>query len=297
MSLASDIQLERDELLVVVGPTASGKSALAMALAARLDGEIVGADSVQIYRHFDLGSGKPSPEDVAQIPHHLVDAIDPCEPFDAARFVTLAELAIADVRSRGKTPIVCGGTFLWVKALLFGLADMPPGNPTIRARHVADAERDGRTALHERLRVVDPAAAKRLSQNDLVRVSRALEVFELTGKTLTAWHAEHQLRGQRHRAQLIGVAREREDLDERIRTRTRVWLDSGWVEEVRALRDTRGYGEARAMQAVGFRQVCEHIRANQPREDLEDAIVRATRKFARRQRTWLRDQPVRWIAP
>jgi tRNA dimethylallyltransferase len=292
----SDIRPEAGELVVVVGPTASGKSDLAMALAERLDGEIIGADSVQVYRAFDIGTGKPSPDDRARIPHHLVDVIDPLEHFDAARFVELADRAIAEIQERGRVPIVCGGTFLWVRALLFGLAPMPPADPEVRARHQAEADRVGRAALHERLTSVDPAAAERLAPNDLVRVSRALEVFELTGKTLTAWHEEHRFEEERYRARLLGVARDRDELDRRIRTRTRGWLEAGWVDQVRALR-ARGLDGARAMDAVGFRQVRDHLDGDIPAAELEDAIVRATRKFVRRQRTWLRDEPVAWLDP
>lgn len=284
-----------DELVVVVGPTATGKSALAMHLAERLDGEIIGADSVQIYRAFDIGTGKPDATAMEQVRHHLVDCVDPLQTFDAARFVELADRAIADVRARNRVPIVCGGTFLWVKALLFGLAKMPAGDADVRARHEAEAQAAGRPALHARLAAIDPTAAERLAPNDLVRVSRALEVFELTGKTLTAWHAEHRFGDSRHRAQLVGVFRDRDDLDARIRTRTQQWLDEGWVAHVETLR-RQGYGEARAMDAVGFRQVCEHLDGKITAAELPEAIIRATRKFVRRQRTWLRDQDVRWLS-
>ncbi len=286
--------LAPDELVVVVGPTASGKSSLALDLARSHGGEIIGADSVQIYRHFDIGSGKPSAEEQAAIPHHLIDVADPLEPFDAAAFVEKADRAIAEVRARGALPIVCGGTFLWVKALLFGLAEMPAGDAAIRREHEAFASEHGRAALHDRLRPIDPDAAARLNPNDLVRVSRALEVHALSGMTLTAWHAQHQFRTPRHRGRLLGVAREREDLDARIRRRVDGWLAEGWVELVREL-DARGYGRARAMDAVGFRQVKMHLDDALPEEDLAEAIVRATRKFTRRQRTWLRDQPVVWL--
>lgn len=287
------IELRDDELCVVVGPTASGKSDLALALAEAQNGEIVGADSVQIYRRFDLGSGKPTAAERARVSHHLVDAIDPLDPIDAARFVALADRAIAEVRARGRHPIVCGGTFLWVKALLFGLAPMPPADPAIRARHEALAAAEGRAALHAALAKVDAAAAARLAPNDLVRVSRALEVFELTGKTQTAWHAEHAFATPRHRARLVGVERSRDELDARIVSRTQRWLAAGWIDEVRAL-IAEGYGAARAMESVGYRQVRDHLAGELPGDQLEEAIVRATRTFVRRQRTWLRDQPVTW---
>jgi tRNA dimethylallyltransferase len=162
------------ELLAIVGPTASGKTALAVALAEQLDGEIVSADSVQVYRGFDVGSGKPTPDELRRAPHHLVSALDPMAPIDASSWAELASKAIDDVRARGKVPIVCGGTFLWVKALIFGLAEAPSASPEVRARHRATAEAEGRPALHHRLATVDPESAARLHPNDLVRVSRAL---------------------------------------------------------------------------------------------------------------------------
>lgn len=285
-----------DEILVIVGPTASGKTALALALAARFDGEIIGADSVQVYHHFDIGSGKPSHAERSTAAHHLVDCVDPLAPFDAARFVELAERAIADIRARGRCVIVCGGTFLWVKALLHGLAPTGPRDEAVRARHEATAQREGRAALHARLQAIDPDAAARLAPADLVRVSRALEIHELTGRTQTEWYAQHQFREQRHRGRLLGVARERDALDQRIEARTDRWLAEGWIDEVARL-NHEGYGQARAMHAVGYRQVHEHVTGTLPKDELRAAIVRANRTFVRRQRTWLRDQTVTWLDP
>ncbi|MCC6214411.1 MAG: tRNA (adenosine(37)-N6)-dimethylallyltransferase MiaA [Polyangiaceae bacterium] len=282
-------------IVVVVGATASGKTALAVRLAERLDGEIVSADSVQVYRRFDVGTGKPSAEERARARHHLVDVIEPLEPMDAARWATLAEAAIADIASRGKLPIVCGGTFLFVRALLHGLAAAPGADPALRARHQELAAREGRPALHAELARRDPASAARLHPNDLVRVSRALEVLELTGRPLGALHAEHGFRDARYAPALIGVARDGAALDERIARRVRSMLAAGWLDEVRALR-TAGLGSARAMRSVGYRQLAEAIEAGEPdAPDLEARIVRATRVFARRQRTWLRDERVRWL--
>jgi tRNA dimethylallyltransferase len=283
-----------DELLVVVGPTASGKTELAVRLAERLGGEVVSADSVQIYREFNIGSGKPTAEERACVRHHLIDALDPLEPVDAQRFAEMAERAIEDIRRCGRIPIVCGGTFLWVKALVWGLSPAPPADPEVRARHQAIAAAGGRAALHARLAEVDPESAARLAPNDLVRVSRALEICELTGRPHSAWHAAHGFRARRHAARLVGVYREREELDERIAARAAVWLAQGWEEEVRSLL-SRGYGDARAMGSVGYRQVREHVQGTANGEALGGAIVRATRVFVRRQRTWLRDQEVTYV--
>jgi tRNA dimethylallyltransferase len=285
-------------LLVVVGPTACGKTELAVELAERLGGEIVSADSVQIYRYFDIGTGKPSADERARAPHHLSDALEPAEPMDAGRWVERAEAALLDVRSRGRVPIVCGGSFLWVRALLYGLVEAPPADPVVRERHRELAEREGRAALHARLAEVDEASARRLAPNDFVRVSRALEVHELTGTALSAIQAQHGFRTARHEARLIGLRRSPAELDERIAARVRVMLASGFVEEVQALLE-RGYGESRAMGSVGYRQIRDALAANtaSDRETLAESIRRATRVFARRQRTWLRREPVEWLEP
>jgi tRNA dimethylallyltransferase len=289
--------LSADErLLCLVGPTASGKSALALRLAIELGGEILSADSMQIYRGFDIGTGKPSAEERALVPHHFLDVAAPLETWDAARWATEAGAVIADVRARGKLPIVCGGSFLWVRALIYGLADAPRADEELRARHRALVETEGRPALHARLAEVDPLSAARLAPNDFVRVSRALEVFELSGVPLSQVQAAHGFREQRFPARLIGVARERSELDALIAERVQGMLAAGLVREVEGL-VAAGFGEARAMGSVGYRQVREAIAAGTASDQaaLADAIVRGTRVFARRQRTWLRDQPVEWL--
>lgn len=283
-----------DELVVIVGPTASGKTELAIDLATRWGGDVVSADSVQIVRGFDVGSGKPTAAERLVAPHHLIDAVDPLEPMDAARFASMADEVIASIRAAGRVPVVCGGTFLWVKALVQGLAPGVAADPGVRARHAAIVEAEGRAALHARLAAVDPEAAARLAPNDALRVSRALEVLEVSGMTQTAWHAAHGFRTARHRARLVGVARSREEIDARIAARVHAWLGEGWIEEVERLIEA-GFRGARAMTSVGYRQVAEAIEGSLPRAELETAIVRATRTFVRRQRTWLRDEDVTWV--
>jgi tRNA dimethylallyltransferase len=281
-------------LLCVVGPTASGKTELAIAVCERIGGEIVSADSVQIYRGFDIGSGKPTAEERARAPHHLIDLLDPREAVDAMAYAAMAERAIDEIRARGKVPVLCGGTYFWVRALVIGLAPAPRADEAIRTRHRAIAEERGRAALHEKLARVDPVAAARLHPNDVVRVSRALEVHELSGRTMSEHHAEHGFRAHRMESAMVGIATTPEVLTERIRRRAEKWLAEGWIDEVRDLVD-RGYGDARAMGSVGYKEVHAHVLGTLPREALLDAIVQSTRIFARKQRTWLRTAPVEWL--
>lgn len=313
---------------MVVGPTASGKTELAIALAEALGGEVINADSVQVYQHFDIGSGKPSPGELARVPHHLIGYRDPHQALDAASWARDAEAAIEAIRGRGKLPIVCGGSFLFIKALLYGLTPAPPADAALREQHRAFAQEHGRAALHQRLLEVDPERASELHPEDLVRVSRALEIFELSGAPMSRWQAQHGFREQRYAARLIGVERAREELDVRIAARIRGMLQAGWAREVAWLLE-RGYGSARAMGAVGYRQLAEQLSAAREVErpvdtgrsapdivsstnvqerarsdltaealaELTETIYRATRVFARRQRTWLRDQPVTWLQP
>lgn len=284
-------------LLVVVGPTASGKTEFAVELGTKIGGEIVSADSVQVYRRFDIGTGKPGADQRARVTHHLIDVVDPLEAMDAARWAALAEAKIDEIRARGRTPIVCGGTFLWVRALLFGLAPAPPADESVRARHRDRVEREGRAALHAELYRVDPESALRLAPNDFVRVSRALEVFELTRLPMSRWQAEHGFREPRFSANLVGISHARHEHERRIAARVARMLEAGFVAEVRSLLEA-GYARARAMSSVGYKQVADALASPGPVDEgaLAAAIVRATRVFARRQRTWLREQPVTWIS-
>jgi len=295
----SDLVRAARLLPVVVGPTASGKTELAIRLAETLRGEILSADSVQVYRHFELGTGKPSHEERARAAHHLIDITEPEQGLDAASWAERAARLIDELWAAGKTPIVCGGSFLWVRALLYGLAPAPPSDPAIRERHRRLVEDEGRSALHARLAAVDPESAERLSPNDTVRVSRALEVFELCQIPLGTFHAKHRFQTPRYRFQLISVRRARDELDRRIAERARKMFESGWIEEVQTLRE-RGYGATRPMGSVGYRQIADALAQASPgldREAVLSTVVRATRVFARRQRTWLRDQPQLLVDP
>ncbi len=284
-----------DRILALVGPTASGKTALAIELASAIDAEIVSVDSVQLYAHFDIGSGKPSAEELARIRHHLIGVADPLDAWDASRFAAEARRIVDEIQQRGKRVVLCGGTYLWLKALVFGLVPAPPKNDALRAQHLALAETHGRAALHERLTQVDSEAAARLNPNDFVRVSRALEVYELTGQRLSELQAGHGFQRARYPTSLVGIHYEPAALGIRIEKRVQTMLNAGWEAEVRRL-IALGYRDTRAMQSVGYRQVLASLDAeNSDRSSLAANVTQVTRVFARRQRTWLRDQPVLWL--
>lgn len=272
-------------LLVIVGPTAAGKSALALRAARELGGEVVSADSMQVYRGFDIGTAKPTPEERAGVPHHLLDLADPSEVFSAARFVEAADRAIAEVIARGRRPVVVGGSGLYVRALLRGLFEAPPADPERRAAHAELRRREGPGALHAALSRVDPETAAALNVNDHVRVSRALEVFEQTGQPVSALRRAHGFKAQRYAHVTVGLDPGREALAARIDERVDGMLERGWLDEVVRL-CAEGHGESHAMGALGYRQLRAHLVG---RLDLSEAVRqtrRETKRFARRQRAW-----------
>jgi tRNA dimethylallyltransferase len=280
--------------LVITGPTASGKTELAIELALRFSGELIGADSVQVYRGLDIGSSKPRAAELRGVPHHLIDVREPDQPLDAAEFAQLADAAIAGTRARGHVPIVVGGSGLWLRALLRGLVTLPPVDPELRNELDQRARIGGTCALHEELAAIDPLAARRIHENDRVRIVRALEVYAQTGKPLGTMHEEHALGAPRHDAVRVVIDPGNDVLTQRIEARTRAMIEAGFAEETRRLVERYGR-ELRALGAVGYREMVEHVCDNTPIEETEQKIVRATRVYARRQRTWLKSEPgERW---
>lgn len=277
-------------LLVITGPTASGKTACAVELARRFDGELVGADSVQVYRGLDIGSSKPTADELAGIPHHLLDVCDPDQPLDAAAFANLADVAIADIRARGKRPIVVGGAGLWLRALLRGLVQLPQVDPELRARLDAEANTHGTPHLHARLAVIDPRAAADIHPNDRVRVVRALEVHAQTGTPLGELRHEHALGQPRYHALRVVLDLPPDELTSRIAQRTQQMIERGLEAEVRRLVERYGR-ELRALGAVGYREMVAHVCDGVGLEETCVAINQATRVYARRQRTWLKNEP------
>lgn len=280
----------RPPILVVGGMTATGKTRAALELARRFEGELVGADSVQVYRGFDIGSAKPSREELGGVPHHLIDILDPDETIDAARFAERADEVIARIAERGRLPIVVGGTGLWLRALIRGLVELPLPDPTVRSRLDREADRLGSHALHARLATIDPTAASRIHPNDRVRVVRALEVFEQTGRPLGELQAEHEKGAPRYEARFFVLDRPRDALYATLKSRIAAMVEAGWADEVRHLIARFG-PDVRPMRSVGYRQMLDHVLEGQPLKETERRAYQATRVYTRRQRTWFRGEP------
>jgi tRNA dimethylallyltransferase len=286
----------RGRLLVIAGPTASGKTALAVALAERLGGEVVNADSQQVYRGLDVGTAKPTPAERARVPHHLLDVVEPGEGMDAARFAALADAAIAEIAARGRLPIVAGGTGLYVRALLHGVVPAPGRDPALRARLEEEALRLGRPALHARLAAVDPEAAARIRPNDLVRVVRALEIAA-GGRRPSELHAAHAFREDRYDATILALDPPRAELHARIDARVREMFAAGLLEETRSLLARSG-GALPGRLPIGYAEAAEHLGGALPLEEAVRRVQVAHRRYARRQVIWLRrERGVEWIAP
>lgn len=282
--------------LCLAGPTASGKSAAALAIAQALEPwggtEIVSVDSALVYRGMDIGTAKPSAAERAAVPHHLIDIVDPAQAYSAAQFVADATRVVAEIRARGRLPLLVGGTMLYFKALFDGLDEMPPADPTLRAALDAEAAERGWPALHAELARVDPVAAARLAPADAQRIQRALEVWRLTGRPISSFHRE-RLAPQAVPPLLSLEPAERGWLHERIARRFQAMLDAGFVDEVRALR-ARGdlHPGLPSMRCVGYRQAWEALDAG-TLAALPERGIAATRQLAKRQLTWLRSMPWR----
>jgi tRNA dimethylallyltransferase len=284
-------------VVAVVGPTASGKSALALALAREREGEIVSCDSLQVYRGLDVGSAKATPEERRAVAHHLLDVVDPDQDFSAADYARLARAAIDDVVGRGRLPIVAGGTGLYLRALRRGLFAGPSRDPELRQRLEKVAARRGGARLHRLLAHVDPEAAARIEVNDRLRVIRALEVYRASGRPLSAHHREDAARPDGRRWLVVGLNPPREALRAAVEARTRAMLEGGLLDEVRALVARYGDADVRPLRAIGYRQALQVVRGAQPADQAQRDIVKETMRYAKRQMTWFRHQEdVRWFA-
>jgi tRNA dimethylallyltransferase len=282
-------------IVVIVGPTGAGKTRLSLELAERCDGEVVSCDSQQVYIGMDIGTGKATAAERARVPHHLLDVVRPDEDMTMARFIALADAAIADVHARGRAAIVCGGTGLYVRGLLLGLFEGPPADPELRAELTAL----GIDVLRAELERVDPAAAARIDRNDLKRTVRALEVYRLTGEPMSAHQArhDHKTTPRRYDATLIGLAPERDALYAAIDARVDQMVADGLEREVEALRAAGFTPPLRSQQAIGYAELHAAAAGEVDRARAIELIKRNSRHYARRQLSWYRpDQTIAWYA-
>ncbi|MEW6297973.1 MAG: tRNA (adenosine(37)-N6)-dimethylallyltransferase MiaA [Thermodesulfobacteriota bacterium] len=285
------------QLVVITGPTATGKTALAVELAPRYNAEIVSADSRQVYRYLDIGTAKPTPAERAAVPHHLLDVVDPDEHFDSARFRTLALAAVQDITGRGKRVFVVGGTGLYLRALTRGLFAGPAADPELRARLYEQERREGRGVLHQWLYRVDPDAAARLHPHDTVRLVRALEVFLISGTPISRWQRAHNYGERQFSTLKIGLVTDRDTLARRIAQRCRQMITGGLVDEVRSVWE-RGYGpELPPLRTIGYAQIGAMLQGRCSLAEAVAEIGKETRRLAKRQLTWLRADPEVWWCP
>lgn len=314
-----------EPVLTIVGPTASGKSEVALELARRGRGEIVNADALQVYRGFDIGTAKPSPEEQRLVPHHLIDILDPRERYSAGEFARRARTAIAEIQGRGRRPIVVGGSGLYVRALVEGISPIPPGDEEVRETLRRQVEEEGLEGVREELRQLDPETWERLPPGDTQRILRAVEVARVTEEPLSRWIARRPFGSRPLPAVKVALAVPRPLLSRRIEERVRKMVASGWTEEVQRLLNEGVPPEAPAFQAIGYRQLASFLSANvpstrvhsdtrsceereprgeqhsrnesSPLDGVLEEIIRATRRFAKRQMTWFRKEPdVHWVS-
>jgi len=281
----------------LAGPTAVGKTQLSLALARQFPVEIVSADSMQVYRRLDIGTAKPSPEERATVPHHLIDVADPRETYDLARFLKDAAETIDAIRARGKLPLVVGGTGLYLKSLITGIFAVPSRNAAVRQALTLRAREEGLAVLHEELRRVDAPGAARISPNDAIRIIRALEVYHSTGRSMSEWHADPSApQTPAIPLNLVVLTLPRETLNERIERRVGAMLEAGWIEEVRQLLSEGLSPEHHCFKALGYREIARRLVASEPMVGIKEAIARETRQFAKRQMTWFRAMKgAQWI--
>ena len=279
----------------IVGPTGAGKTAVAIKVAERSGAEIVNADSRQIYRLMDIGTAKPSPEELRRVRHHLIDLRNPDEPLDVTAFERLARAAIAEISSRGRPVLVVGGSGLYIRVLRDGIFQGPAADPALRVRLAARAAAIGTPALHAWLHELDPTAAERISPNDLIRITRALEVYELTGTPISEHHARHRFSSGRYRSLTIGITPPRELLYEAINRRFDAMIEAGFVEEVKRLIDA-GYGRGTAFTTTGYRELAAYLRGELDLASAIEGAKRESRRLAKRQLTWFRADPaITWL--
>ncbi len=288
------VEANREKVIAVLGPTCTGKSECALWLAREIGGEIVNADSMQVYKYFDIGSAKPGMNVRAEIPHHLIDIVEPEEEFNGALFREAADRAIRDIRSRKKTPIVVGGTGLYVRILLHGLFTVAHDTSIREALKLRYQKEPSR--VYEELKQVDPTYASKISPNDRIRVIRALEVFHMSGMTMSEWRQRHGFREQRYDAYKVGLKRERGELYQRINRRVDSMLQAGWIAEVKRLLDAGHSSALKPFLSIGYRDILLYLSGALGYAEMVTKIKQETRHYAKRQTTWFcREKEITWF--
>ncbi len=289
---------KKPEIIVICGPTGIGKTTFAIEFAMNFKGEIISADSMQVYRYMSIGTAKPTSEEQVCVPHHMIDIADPDEPFDAARYSRMTRQIIMDLHKKGVTPFVVGGTGLYIKTLVHGLFEPKSTDPNVRKRLREEADAFGTIFLHERLKKTDPDTAGRIHPNDTYRIIRALEVNEVTGRTISAHHHEHLFQDNPFRVLKIGLQMEREKLYDRINRRVDAMIDAGLVDEVKSLLE-KGYSpDLKSMQSIGYRHMADFIKGDLSWDEASRTLKRDTRRYAKRQLTWFKADPeITWVNP
>lgn len=289
---------EQIPVAAVVGPTASGKTALSVALAERMNAEIISCDSMQLYRRMEIGTAKPTEDERRGIVHHLIDCVDPEEPFSAAEYVAAAERSLSELLSRGKTPLFCGGTGLYLEAFLRGgFSEKSSGDPVLRDELNRFYESEGKDALYARLMAIDPEAAKAIHPNNVRRVIRALEICLACGKTKTELDAEKSAYSPRYAPTVVGLLWSRELLNARIDRRVELMIENGLVEETERLRNEGVFETSEtAAQAIGYKELLPYLHGECTKADAVERLKIATHRYAKRQMTWFRSHGnVQWI--
>jgi tRNA dimethylallyltransferase len=289
---------KKPKLIIICGPTGIGKTATAIEIAEAFNAEIIGADSMQIFRYMDIGTAKPTTAEQARIPHHMIDIVDPDAPFDAARFANLARAKAAQLHDRGIIPFMVGGTGLYIKSFLSGIFQSEPVDSKIRDRLRKEATEHGTDFLYRRLKQCDPITAKRLHPNDSYRILRALETYEATGKPISEYQNTHAFSGQPFDVLKIGLNMDRALLYERINERVDAMIAAGFVDEVKKLLNM-GYPPAlKSMQSIGYRLMVDYLEGRFTREECVRTLKRDHRRYAKRQLTWFgADDEIVWMEP